>query len=97
MDWKKVDELDRTGYILALCQDETGIYNQMMIVAIEKDNKALPKRNFYQNVGLLGESVRVPPYKVVAGIYIDEICTEDTVKQFCTEKKDDKDEKVFTA
>ena len=84
MGWKKANELNKTGYILALCQDNTGIYNSLMIVAIENG-----KRNFYQNVGILGESVRVYPDKVKAAIYVDEVCPDEIVKQYCDKEKED--------
>lgn len=77
MEWKEKKDLNRTGMILALCQDHTGIYNQLMTVVVKNENQT-----FYEN-GFLGSAVRVYPDKIKAGIYLDEICPEETIKKFC--------------
>lgn len=77
MKWKEKKKLNKTGMILALCQDNTGIYNQLMTVVVKNDNQT-----FYEN-GFLGSSVRVYPNKIMAGIYLDEICSEKIIKKFC--------------
>lgn len=79
MEWKEKKELNKTGLILALCQDNTGIYNQLMTVFVKNDN-----RTFYEN-STLGSSARVYPDKIKAGIYLDEICSEKIIKKFCKE------------
>lgn len=79
MEWKEKKELNKTGLILALCQDDTGIYNQLMTVVVKNDNQT-----FYEN-GCLGSSVRVYPEKIKACIYLDEICSEEIIKKFCKE------------
>lgn len=77
MEWKEKKELNKTGMILALCQDNTGIYNQLMTVIVKND-----KQTFYEN-GSLGSSVRVYPDKIMAGVYLDEICSEEIINKFC--------------
>lgn len=77
MELKEKKDLNRTGMILALCQDDSGIYNQLMTVVVKNDSQT-----FYEN-GFLGSAVRVYPDKIKAGIYLDEVCTEETVKKFC--------------
>ena len=77
INWKGIDQLNTSGLILVLCQDNTGIYNQLMYIVIE--NK---KKLFFEN-GVLGASHRVYPDKVKAAIYLDEICPTEIIKKFC--------------
>ena len=89
MNWKKIEELNRTGHILVLCKDNTGIYHQMMTIVIENN-----KRTFYQNIGIIGTSVRVFPDKVKAAIYLDEICPNEVINKFCYDKEKEEKEEV---
>lgn len=87
MNWKKREELNKSGLILALCQDNTGIYNQLMFVSHFQNGK----QDFYEN-GTLGSSVRVWPEKIKAGVYLDEICPDEVIDKFC-DKSDFKEGK----
>jgi hypothetical protein len=78
VNWIDFENLNKTGQILALCQDNTGIYNQlMMIIVTDKNQKA-----FYEN-GILGQSHRVYPDKIKAAIYLDDICSTEIINKFC--------------
>jgi hypothetical protein len=79
--WKSKLELNKTGQILALVQDETGIYNQLMTVEIDKN-----KNQFFYTNGSLGFSHRVQDYMIKAGIYLDELCSNDIIEKYCTTK-----------
>lgn len=81
-NWKTIDEIDKSGLILTLCQDSTGIYNQLMTVIIDNTAKELNKKQFYQN-GALGNGVRVYPDKIKAILYLDEVCSTEIIKKFC--------------
>jgi hypothetical protein len=78
MKWIERDKLNKTGLILALCQDNTGIYNQLMTLIVNKNSK----KDFYIN-GTLGASHRIYPDVVKAAIYLDDICGDEIIKQFC--------------
>jgi hypothetical protein len=58
-EWKKREDLKKTGMILTLCKDDTGIYHQLMSVVIKNENQT-----FYEN-GFLGNSVRAYPDKIM--------------------------------
>ncbi len=83
VEWKRLDELNKTGIILTICRDNTGIYNQLMFVLIEGNGD----KKFFEN-GTLGCSHRVYPDKIKAAIYLDEICPDDVVEKFCNEECD---------
>ena len=74
--WLSPDEIDKTGMILALCQDNTGIYNQIMDVIVDKKGKT-----FYEK-GTLGSSFRVYPDKIKAVAYIETICPDSIIKKY---------------
>lgn len=76
-NWKTTGELNRSGLILALCKDRTGIYHQLMVIEVN-DNKKM----FYVT-GELGSSHRVNEYKIKAAVYIDDICSDKLVEKFC--------------
>lgn len=75
-EWKAVDELKKTGMILALCQDNTGIYNQIMTVVVDK------KRTTFYERGTLGSSFRVYPDKIKAAMYLEEICPDSIIQKY---------------
>ena len=77
INWKNIDDLNKSGLILALCQDNTGIYNQLMYFVIENN-----KKMFFEN-SVLGSSQRVYPDKVKAAIYLDDICPKEIINKFC--------------
>ena len=77
MIWKKKEKLTKSGLILALCQDDTGIYNQLMYVEVN-----LQKQEFFAN-GVLGSSQRVYPDKICAAAYLDDICPKNVIDKFC--------------
>lgn len=76
VEWKTIDEIDKTGMILALCQDNTGIYNQIMTVVVDKKGKT-----FYEK-GTLGASFRVYPDKIKAVAYMETICPDSLIKEY---------------
>lgn len=82
INWKTIDEIDKSGLILTLCQDSTGIYNQLMTVIIDNKAKDLNRKQFYQN-GVLGCSYRVSPDKIKAVLYLDEVCPKEIINNFC--------------
>lgn len=75
--WKKRKDLNKTGMILAICKDNTGIYCQLLTVVIEEK-----KQTFYEN-GYLGSAIRVLSDKVMAGVYLNEICPDNIIEKFC--------------
>lgn len=81
-NWKPIDQLNKSGLILALCQDNTGIYNQLMTVIIDNTAKELNKKQFYEN-GPLGNGIRVYPDKIKAVVYLEDICPTEIIKKFC--------------
>lgn len=81
-DWKTIEQLNKSGLILALCQDNSGIYNQLMTIIIDNKAKETNKKQFYQN-GPLGFSSRVYPDNIKAAVYLDEICPKEIIDKFC--------------
>lgn len=82
INWKTVEQLNKSGLILALCQDNTGIYNQLMSVIIDTKAKKFNQKQFYEN-GALGFSSRVYPDKIKAAVYLDDICPKEIIDKFC--------------
>lgn len=80
IEWKTPEEMNKSGLILALCKDDTGIYNQLMCVV-----STLNTKEFYEN-GTLGSSKRVYPDKIKAGLYLEDICSQEIIDKFCKEK-----------
>lgn len=76
-EWKKREDLKKTGMILTLCKDDTGIYHQLMTVIVENN-----KITFYENASL-GTMKRVYPDKIMGAIYLSDLCPDDVVKELC--------------
>lgn len=76
-EWKKREDLKKTGMILTLCKDDTGIYHQLMTVVVENN-----KITFYENASL-GATRRIYPDKIMGAIYLSDLCPDDVVKELC--------------